>query len=67
VFRPTAPNYFNEEGFTVQPYVTRPSRNVCYRQVAATTLLLYRKYACWKVRNPETARTNSKRGCSPRL
>jgi len=26
----------------------------------ATTLLRYRKQACWKARNPETARTNSK-------
>jgi len=29
-------------------------------KLLATTLLLYRKRACWKVRNPETARTNSK-------
>ena len=26
----------------------------------ATTLLLYRKQACWKIRKPETTRTNSK-------
>jgi len=33
-------------------------------KLPATTLLLYRKQVCWKVRYPETARTNPKRGCS---
>ena len=38
-------------------------RNVTGK-LSATTLLLYREQACWKVRNPETTRTYSKRGCS---